>query len=97
MKARLLTRGLDGLAVRLATRVLPAAEAAAAAQAAADLAAEIRAETGAPAVVAGTPARPVVEVTQPGFADRIRGRFDQPGDPVLDRIRIAFSRRRRPS
>lgn len=93
---RVRTRGLDGLARRIAARHFPDAEAAAAARAAADLAAEIRAETGAAAAVAGPPARPRVRVSGTAFLDRVRGSFDRPGDPVLDRIRLLFARRRRP-
>ncbi len=90
------TRGLDGLARRIAARHFPDAEAAAAARAAEDLAAEIRAERGAVATVAGTPARPLVQVSGMAFLERLRGAFDRPGDPVLDRIRLLFARRRRP-
>ncbi|MEP9352048.1 hypothetical protein ABLE93_00465 [Xanthobacter sp. KR7-65] len=90
---RVRTRGLDGLARRLAARHLPAAQAAAAARAAAALAAEIRTETGAVAAVAGPPSRPVVQVSGADFLTRVRGAFDRPGDPVLDRIRLAFARR----
>lgn len=89
------TRGLDGLARRIAARHFPDAQAAAAARAAADLAAEIRAETGAVATVAGPPARPRVQVSGSTFLERVRGAFDRPGDPVLDRIRLLFARRRR--
>ncbi|MFG1207776.1 hypothetical protein V5F79_19245 [Xanthobacter flavus] len=89
------TRGLDGLARRIAARHFPDAEAAASARAAAALAGEIGAEAGAVVTVAGTPARPVVEVSGGVFLDRVRGAFDRPGDPVLDRIRLLFARRRR--
>lgn len=92
MTPRIATRGLNGLAQRLAARTLPAAEQAAAARAAAALAREITAETGAPAAVTGDAARPVVRVADPGLLERIRGSFDRPGDPVLDRIRLAVSR-----
>ncbi|MFG1347278.1 hypothetical protein V5F59_20495 [Xanthobacter autotrophicus DSM 431] len=94
MNARIAARGLDGLAARLVARALPPAQQAAANRAASALAGEISTETGAPAAVAGTPARPLVRVSQPGLLDRIRGRFDRPGDPVLDRIRLAFQRAR---
>ena len=90
------TRGLDGLARRIAARHFPDAEAAAAARAAEDLAAEIGAETGAVATVAGTPARPLVQVSGMAFLERVRGAFDRPGDPVIDRIRLLFALRRRP-
>ena len=90
------TRGLDGLARRIAARHFPDAEAAAAARAAEDLAAEIGAERGAVATVVGTSARPLVQVSGSAFLDRVRGAFDRPGDPVLDRIRLLFARRRRP-
>ncbi|MFG1247998.1 hypothetical protein [Xanthobacter flavus] len=89
------TRGLDGLARRIAARHFPDAEAAAAARAAADLAGEIGAEAGAVATVTGTPVRPVVEVSGGAFLERVRGAFDRPGDPVLDRIRLLFVRGRR--
>lgn len=89
------TRGLDGLARRIAACHFPDAEAAAAARAAEDLAAEIGAETGAVATVAGTPARPLVQVSGSAFLGRVRGAFDRPGEPVIDRIRLLFARRRR--
>lgn len=88
------TRGLDGLARRIAARHFPDAEAAAAGRAAADLAAEIGAERGAVATVAGTPARPLVQVSGSAFLERVRGAFDRPGEPVIDRIRLLFARRR---
>lgn len=90
-------RGLDGLARRLAARHLAPAAAAAAARAATSLAGEIAAETGARVEVAGPPARPLVRISGAAFLDRVRGGFDRPGDPVLDRLRLAFARRwRRP-
>ncbi|MFG1382619.1 hypothetical protein [Xanthobacter versatilis] len=94
MKATIGTRGLQGLAQRLAARHLPAAEGEAATRAAHELAAEITAETGAPAAIAGSPQRPVVRVADPTLLARIRGGLGRPGDPVLDRIRLAFARRR---
>lgn len=100
MTARIVTRGLAGLAQRIAARHLPPAEEAAAARAAAVLAGQITAETGVPVAVTGDAARPVVRIADPGLLDRVRGSFDRPGDPVLDRIRLAASRllqmRRRP-
>ncbi|MFG1292723.1 hypothetical protein [Xanthobacter versatilis] len=94
MKATIGTRGLQGLAQRLAARHLPVAEGEAASRAARELAAEIDAETGAPAAIAGSPQRPVVRVADPTLLARIRGGLGRPGDPVLDRIRLAFARRR---
>lgn len=94
MTARIVARGLDGLALRLAARHLPPAQQAAATRAAEALAGEITTDTGAPAAVAGTPGRPLVRVSEPGLLDRIRGSFDRPGDPVLDRIRLVFQRAR---
>ncbi|MFG1332982.1 hypothetical protein V5F41_17245 [Xanthobacter autotrophicus] len=94
MKATIGTSGLQGLAQRLAARHLPAAEAEAAGRAARELAAEITTETGAPATIAGSPQRPVVRVTDAALLARIRGGLGRPGDPVLDRIRLAFARRR---
>lgn len=89
------TRGLDGLARRIAARQLPAAAAVAAGRAARALADEIGSEEGASAAVAGPPARPLVRVSGAAFLDRVRGAFDRPGDGVLDRIRLAFARSRR--
>ncbi|MDI4665274.1 hypothetical protein K9U40_13170 [Xanthobacter autotrophicus] len=94
MRATIRTGGLQGLAQRLAARHLPAAEAEAAGHAARELAAEITAETGAPATIAGSPRRPLVRVADPVLLARIRGALGRPGDPVLDRIRLAFARRR---
>ena len=98
MKATIGTRGLQGLAQRLAARHLPVAEAQAAGRAARELAAEIDAEIppqgGVPAAIAGSPQRPVVRVANPALLARIRGGLGRPGDPVLDRIRLAFARRR---
>lgn len=93
MTARIIARGLDGLAARLAARHLPQAQAAAAARAADAVAGQITAETGVPVAVTGDAARPVVRVAEPALLDRIRGSFDRPGDPVLDRIRLLVSRR----
>lgn len=95
MKAGITVRGLDGLAARLAARYLPAASERAAAAAAVTLAADITRDTGAPATTTGPAARPVVRVADAALLARVRGAFDRPGDPVLDRIRLAFARRRR--
>ncbi|WP_454915808.1 hypothetical protein [Xanthobacter sediminis] len=92
MKASVTARGVEGLAARLAARVLaPAAEQAAAA-AAADLAERIAIATGAAPETAGTPARPLVRVTDPAVLDRVRGDAQREGDPVLDRVRLDFAR-----
>ncbi|MFS8039224.1 hypothetical protein ACI7BZ_20065 [Xanthobacter sp. AM11] len=92
MRTRLAIRGLSGLSARLSARHLPPVAAAAAARAADTLAGEITAETGAPAVITGDAARPVVRVADAGLLDRLRGSFERPGEPVLDRIRLTVSR-----
>lgn len=94
MNARIAARGLDGLAARIAARALPPAQQAAATRAAEALATEITTETDAPAVVAGPPGRPLVRVAGRALLERIRGSFNRPGDPVLDRIRLVFQRAR---
>ncbi|MFG1302497.1 hypothetical protein V5F49_22210 [Xanthobacter sp. V3C-3] len=88
------SRGLDGLAQRLAARLLPAAAARAATTAAADLAETITTETGVPAASTEQAGRAQVRIADPALAAARRGGPDTPGDPTLDRILLAFARRR---
>lgn len=93
MNVSLTTKGVDGLAGRLAAAVLgPVAEARAGA-AAEDLAAAITAETGVRPSITGAPSRPVVRVSDPQVLARVRGSAEMPGEPLLDRARLAFARR----
>lgn len=97
MKVSLSARGIDGLATRLASRVLaPAAEKAAGA-AVDTLAQDIATATGAAPQRGGTAARPLVRVADPAVLDRVRGDAAREGDPVLDRVRLDFARGRRAS
>lgn len=94
MKTSLRTRGLDGLAQRLAARYLPASAAQGGARAAAELAEEITVETGLPAATTGQAGAAGVHL-DPTLAATRRGGPDRPGDPTLDRLLLAFARRRR--
>ncbi|MFG1394563.1 hypothetical protein [Xanthobacter agilis] len=95
MKVRVSSRGIEGLGGRLGARVLTSAAEKAAARAAADLARRIATATGAAPAIAGTPARPLVRVGDAAVLDRVRGDAGREGDPVLDRVRLDFNRRRR--
>lgn len=93
MKARITTRGIDGLGARLAARVLPAAAQATAARAARRLAGLVAAETGQAPEIAGDAARPLVRVRDAAVLTRLRGSARQEGEPLLDRARLAFARK----
>lgn len=93
MKARVTTRGLDGLGARLAARALPAATEAAAARAARRLAGLVAAETGQAPEIAGDATRPLVRVRDAAVLSRVRGSAQQEGEPLLDRARLAFARK----
>lgn len=94
MKTSLRTRGLDGLAQRLAARHLPPAAAEAQARAAADLAEAITAETGVPAVANARSGATHVRLADPALIAARRGGPQTPGDATLDRILLGFARRR---
>ncbi len=93
MKVSISSRGVEGLATRLAARIFPPVVEKVAAQASDALAREIATATGAAPQQAGTPLRPLVRVTDPAVLDRVRGDAAHAGDPVLDRVRLAFTRR----
>lgn len=87
-------RGLDGLAARLAARVLPPVVEEVSASASAALAGAITEETGAAADIAAEAGRRVVRIADPAFGDRVRGTAEAPGDPVLSRLILEAARRR---
>lgn len=94
IRARIRSRGLDGLARRLAARAVPPAAEAAAARGAAALAHAVAAASGAPAEVAGTGARRTVRVADAAALGRERGTRDAPPAPWLAAALLAFRRRR---
>ncbi|MFG1478609.1 hypothetical protein V5F53_08050 [Xanthobacter sp. V4C-4] len=95
MRMTVRARFADGLAARLAGRALPDAAERAAARAADELARQVEAATGVRPHRAGLPGRPLVRVAEPAVLARVRGEAGREGDPVLDRVRLAFARTRR--
>lgn len=94
MSARLRTRGLDGLARRLAARAIRPAAEAAATRGADALAREMAAASGASAAVAGTGARRTVRVAQTEALGRERGTLETLPAPWLAAALLSFRRRR---
>lgn len=97
MKVRLVPRGIDGLAARLAADILAPSAARLAARAADELAQELAAATGAAPDRAGSSEYPLLRVSDPAVLERVRGDAGRAGDPVLDRVRLALQRRGRPA
>lgn len=93
MTPRLRTRGLDGLARRLAARAVPPAAEAAAARTG-DALADTLAAAGVPASLAGSGARRTVRVLDGAALGRERGTFKTPPAPWLAAALLAFRRRR---
>jgi len=87
-------RGLDGLAARLAARILPPVVEQVSASAASALAGAIAEETGAAADITAEAGRRVVRLADPVFGDRVRGTAEALGDPVLSRLILETTRRR---
>ncbi|MEP9348710.1 hypothetical protein [Xanthobacter sp. KR7-225] len=94
MRAKVGSRGLDGLARRLAARALPPAVEAAATRAAAALAQDLAASAGAPAETSGSGARRRVRVNDAAALGRERGTLGAPPAPWLAAALLAFRRRR---
>lgn len=95
MKAVTVRRGLDGLAQRLAARVLEPAASAAAARAATELKADLQAASGAEVAVEGAGARRRLVVRDAAALARERGTLSVPPAPWLAAALLAFRRRRR--
>lgn len=93
MRAR--TRGIDGLARRLAARRLPTAETSLAGAAAGELRDGLDAALQTHADVHGPPERPVVSVTDPAAVARLTGSAAAEADPAVARVLLSLRRRRR--
>lgn len=89
------TRGLDGLARRLAARSLPAAEASLARATAAELRDDLEAALDTRTAIGGPAERPVVSVTDPEAVARLTGSATQEADPAVARVLLSLRRRRR--
>lgn len=95
MRVNISTRSLSGLARRLRVAALTPAAEAAATQGAQELGQMIADETGTRAQISGAAARPIVQVRDEELLARMRGEAGVEADPVLDRIRMDFQRRKR--
>lgn len=95
MRVNISERGLTGLARRLAMHALEPAVVTAARGGAQELAQDIAEETGVMPHVTGAPQRPRVQVNDEAVLARLRGGPGVEGEPVLDRIRLDFHRRKR--
>ncbi len=95
MNVRIRTRGLDGLARRLAATALPPATVAVAGAVAAELRAGLEQATGGAVAMAGSAERPVLRITDPAIVARLTGGHDAEADPAVTRARLDLNRRRR--
>ncbi|MBB6307017.1 hypothetical protein [Xanthobacter tagetidis] len=93
MSPRLRTRGLDGLARRLAARAVPPAAQAAAARTGAALA-DTLAAAGVPASLVDAGGRRAVRIADGPALGRERGSLQAPPAPWLAAALLAFRRRR---
>ena len=89
------TRGIEGLARRLAARRLPEAEAALAGMAAAELRDSLDAALETHADLSGPPERPVVSIADPQAVARLTGSAAVEADPAVARAILSLRRRRR--
>lgn len=95
MRVNISERGLAGLARRLAVHKLEPTVVAVARSGAQELAREIAKETGAVPHVEGPAQHPLVRVVDETVLARLRGGVDVEGEPMLDRIRLDFQKRKR--
>ncbi len=95
MRVNISTRSLAGLARRLRVAALEPHTEAAATRGAQELGQMIAGETGVRPQISGPARRPIVRVRDEAVLARVRGQEGVEGDPVLDRIRLDFERRKR--